>query len=418
MSANPQYIPNADDIRKIIDFSEKNATCNPDKLRFKYHNDDNPWLSLAINNIESHQKGRSKLPTLMPIFVPATVMVEQATAEPIARFHAELAHRLSSNCKRFVDLTTGIGIDFRAIIDNFDPKVEAIAIERDPLYAYALRYNLSSIGFNNTSVINADCVEWLNRYVGEPFDLAFIDPARRGNNGERLYNVHQCSPDVTSMFDVFHAKAPVVMVKLSPMLDVVQTLRDLPDATEIHIVDDGMECRELLEVLDFKNTSRVRGLNAKIYVDSIGKEPLTFTLSDCASSADFHSAPKVGEWLFEPSAATMKAAPWSILINQYALKKLHPNTHLFVADAPIPSLPGRWYEITDIVDYASKNIKRFASVYPKADIAVRNFPISASELQKKLKVKPGGDIRVIGVTLNGSARTISQGSQALLVLEK
>ena len=50
--------------------------------------------------------------------------------------------------------------------------------------------------------------------------------------------------------DTLLAKAPTVMVKLSPMLDWHKTITDFAGAVhEVHIVSTGNECKELLLVL-------------------------------------------------------------------------------------------------------------------------------------------------------------------------
>ena len=101
-------------------------------------------------------------------------------------------------------------------------------------------------------ILNCDSVGWLERYSGNKFDLVFIDPARRGDAGQRVFNIHHCQPDISELLPLLSLKARFAMVKLSPMLDVTQTLRDLPFSAELHVIDDGGECRELLAVLDFE----------------------------------------------------------------------------------------------------------------------------------------------------------------------
>ena len=129
-------------------------------------------------------------------------------------------------------------------------------------------------------------------------------------------------------------------------------------------------------------------------------------------------APAAGMWLFEPSPAAMKAAPFGLLCSRFGLRKIHPNTNLFVADSVVEGLPGKWMEIVEVLPFASNIIKSFASRYGRADVAVRNFPLTAAQLGAHLKIKPGGMLRVVGVTLRGSGRTASQQSQSLLILRK
>ena len=66
------------------------------------------------------------------------------------------------------------------------------------------------------------------------------------------------------------------------------------------------------------------------------------------------------QWLFEPSPAAMKSKPFGVLCTRYGLVKFHPNTHLFVGDAPVEGLPGRWYEIEEVAEFSSSAINRLA----------------------------------------------------------
>lgn len=119
----------------------------------------------------------------------------------------------SPGCRRFVDLTCGLGIDCRAIVEALDAgiegpesRVEAFAIEMSPLLALTAAFNFDEAGVENIDVVEAECRSWLEDYIGEPFGLAFIDPARRGADGARVYNIHDCSPDVATMGELLPAR--------------------------------------------------------------------------------------------------------------------------------------------------------------------------------------------------------------------
>lgn len=80
--------------------------------------------------------------------------------------------------------------------------------------------------------------------------LVFLDPARRDTHGARTYAIADCTPDVLALADALLAKAPHVMVKLSPMLDWHKTVEDFAGLVhEVHIVCAGDECKELLLVI-------------------------------------------------------------------------------------------------------------------------------------------------------------------------
>nr|WP_305377973.1 hypothetical protein [uncultured Duncaniella sp.] len=68
------------------------------------------------------------------------------------------------------------------------------------------------------------------------------------------------------------------------------------------------------------------------------------------------------------------------------------------------------YNIKDVLLFNKENIRRFRNDYPKVNVVTRNFPLSAPDLVKKLKVREGGDITVFGAT-------VFDGSKVLIVTE-
>ena len=105
----------------------------------------------------------------------------------------------------------------------------------------------------------------------------------------------------------------------------------------------------------------------------------------------------------------MKALPSKLLCEKFGLRKLHVNTHLFSSGSPVESLPGKWYLIEEIDDVSSSKLKEIGRRIGRADVAVRNFPITPETLTKKLGIKSGGDRRVICCTVGGSANKSNRG---------
>jgi len=367
------------------------------KLRLKFHRNNEAWVENAINHIECLKKCGKKFGSLQPRLMQSPLSVEQATSERVALLHGEIAKRIVGDAKCILDMTCGMGIDLRAIATSLN--CSAVGIEMNPTLASVTGYNFGDI--EAVEILNCDSVGWLERYSGNKFDLVFIDPARRGDAGQRVFNIHHCQPDISELLPLLSLKARFAMVKLSPMLDVTQTLRDLPFTAELHVIDDGGECRELLAVLDFERDCHIE---ADIVVHSAHME-LAFTYSDNQECECRFGMGLPGQWLFEPSPAAMKSKPFGVLCSRYGLVKFHPNTHLFVGDAPVEGLPGRWYEIEEVAEFSSSAIKSISKRGMSADVAVRNFPLKAEEFQKRLKIKPGGLRRIIGATISASDST-------------
>lgn len=385
-------------------FVSRHADESADRLRLRYHGSSEAWIPLAIAHIECMKKCGRKFGTLQPGVMTSPLSVEQASSEPVARFHGRLAAELMPQGGTLLDMTCGMGIDLRAISEATGARSTAFELNRD--VALAACHNFADN--QQVEILNADSVEWLRARSAdsEPFDLVFIDPARRDANGGRVFNLHDCAPDVVELLPMLAANTRKAMVKLSPMLDVTQTLRDLPCITSLHVVEERGECRELLAILDFTCGASTR--EAQVISVDICTSPSTHS-SFCFTQAEGEeltapcAEPSVGDYLFEPGPAAMKAQPFSILCSRHALRKLHRNTHLFTAPAPVEGLPGKWHRIEGIEEFTSASAKQMSRRGIQGDVAVRNFPLTAPELQKRLKIKSGGNLRLFGVTACSAA---------------
>ncbi|MBD5225252.1 MAG: hypothetical protein HDS68_04705 [Bacteroidales bacterium] len=394
--------------QNLFDFIRQHKDEDPNSLRLRYHKTDaDSWIHLAINHIEALKKSGRKFGDLQPELMATPLSVEQASSAVIAKLHGKIAKAITTNVTSFLDMTCGLGIDFRAISEGLGNNCRSTAVELNPDLAYAANYNFRNI--NHIRIIEENSIHFLENST-EHFDLIFIDPARRDSAGGRLYNIRDCQPDVISLIPIFREKASHVMVKLSPMLDVSRTLADLPCST-LHVIDDGKECREILAVMDFseKGLSGTDIDNVPVTIHS-GEHTTPFTfcrnMERRATPKFLTGIPTANQWIFEPSPAAMKAAPFSLLCMKYDLYKLHQNTHIYVADTPTEGLPGKWYRINEVIPFSSSNIRHIAREKIKADVAVRNFPLKAEELSHRIGATPGGDMRIIGVTCNDNSRIL------------
>ena len=64
--------------------------------------------------------------------------------------------------------------------------------------------------------------------------------------GGKVVALSDCEPDIASIKSALLKKAPLLLVKLSPMLDITLALMQLPETEEVHIVSVDGECKELL----------------------------------------------------------------------------------------------------------------------------------------------------------------------------
>lgn len=159
-----QYFPNSHEMASLRRFVADNAAELPERLRLKYHGDGRPWIPMAISHLESLRKSGRKFIEWCPAFMPVPLSVEQASSETVAVLHGRIAASIAPGCRRFVDLTCGLGIDCRAIVAALDAGIEsresgvkAFAIEMSPLLALTAAFNFGEAGVENIEVVEAEC---------------------------------------------------------------------------------------------------------------------------------------------------------------------------------------------------------------------------------------------------------------------
>lgn len=118
-----------------------------------------------------------------------------------------------------------------------------------------------------------------------------------------------------------------------------------------------------------------------------------------------------GLFLYEPHASIMKAGCFSAVSAQLGVRKIAPNSHLFISECDLPLFPGRKFRIQALSSMNKKELKSVLRGVRQANITTRNFPLSVAELRKRLKLKDGGAVYVF-------ATTLADGRHVLLICSK
>lgn len=367
-----------------------------DKLRLKYGRSTNGFdYDAAILQIECRKRFGKKLSQTLakdPLFYfPNKLSGEQSTSDRLAAFHSELVRCGES----MADLTSGLGID---VMHCSRQCSEVKAIELDAATASALIYNAPRLGCDNIDVHCCDCRDFLSSYNGPKIGTVFIDPARRAQDGSRVYALSDCRPDIVAMLDDLSHKCRRLVIKMSPMLDISHTISELGGCNRIIALGNATECKELLAIKDFEVPSTDTEIEAVTLLEC-GECRFSFTHDDeLNANASPTDTPQPGDYLYEPYPSTMKIGAQRLLADRFGLSTFHPNTRLFHSQDINKGFPGEIFKIERVIDYASKNIKRIKSDYPAISVSARNFGISADELRKKLGVRDGGNRRLIALT--------------------
>lgn len=298
--------------------------------------------------------------------------------------------------RAMVDLTGGFGVDFSYLARGFS---QATYVERQRHLCDLAEHNMAALGLDQARIVCGDGVEYLRQM--DPVDFIYLDPTRRDEHGARTYAIEDCMPNVLELRDLLLAKSQCTLVKLSPMLDWRKAVADFDGAVrEVHIVATGNECKELLLVLgqqvhEEPSAPRVFCVNDNQRIDydsaaytqglRIGGKPL----------------PEAKNYLYEPNASIMKAGCFDLVEERFGVTQVGPSSHLFVSATPVADFPGRGFAIEAIGGMNKKDIKRLLNGTKQANIAVRNFPLTAPQLRKKLKLADGGPVYLFGTTMQG-----------------
>ena len=374
-----------------IDFIHEHAEADVRQLALQGTKNPEVDLSFALEQIAGRQKAKTKLPSWAAvdgIVYPPHLSMEQCSSEQTARYKALIAGKGAL----IVDLTAGFGVDMAFMSQGFQ---KAVHVEQQaPLCAISSE-NFKLLGLNHIEVICADGIDYLHQL--EHADLIFLDPARRDDHGARTYGIADCTPNVLELRDELFEKADRVMLKLSPMLDWRKAVEDLGHVNEVHIVSVDNECKELLLILS-KEKKPLKLLcvnNDQVFEGDQGDWLNERSIAEIRVPVPMSSQ----AYLFEPNASIMKAGCFTLLEQRFNVSQLDKNSHLFVSDHDISDFPGRRFTIEKTTSMNKRELKTALAGIDKANITVRNFPLSVAELRKRLKLKDGGNLYLFATTL-------------------
>ena len=104
-------------------------------------------------------------------------------------------------------------------------------------------------------------------------------------------------------------------------------------------------------------------------------------------------------FLYAPNASLMKAGCFPELCARYDLDMADANSHLFLSHEMISAFPGRQFEILAISSLNKREVKQTLKDVGQANVAVRNFPMTAVELRKRLRLRDGGNSYIFATTI-------------------
>ncbi len=407
-------------------------------------------FDLALTTLEVRRKLRDKVPEWYAehsLCYPFRVSGEQCSSSETARYKASLAlqavalHSSRAESGLFAltkfspelkpgenrpfrtgsvaDLTGGLGVDSWAFAQVFG---QVLYNEMRPELASAASANFQKLGAENIVVRNQELrtghvADVLNGFTP---DILFLDPARRAEDGRKVFRLEDCQPDVLQLLPELLSACPLLLLKLSPMADISLVCKQLQRVREVHVVAAEGECKELLLLLErgfegpyalyvYENGSRlqIQGGGDTLPESSLrdpshpaGWAPPSYEAEGGHRFWESMS-PSETELLFEPGKGLLKAGAFDLPC-QYGLEKLGRHTHLYVGDEIPEELKpfGKVFRILEAVPLDKRNLKRIGQTYPQAEVTARNIPLTSDQLRARLRVRSGGPVHIFGLHLD------------------
>lgn len=394
-----------DIFKAISEFAAAHSEDDTDRLLLKASGIQDIDMRMAVNTILGKRKMKSKVPSWAgkDIVIPNSLNTEQCSSERCASYKAEVIRSLGA--ETVADLTGGLGVD-----SFFMAKVcrEVFYFERDETVAAAAGFNFGRLGAGNIRVSN---LEISSRNIIEVLegcrpDIIYIDPARRGKSGERVFALSDYEPDIFGILDRLFEYCRYVIVKISPMEDIDAIFSSIPQCREIHTVSVDNECKELLLILDRDCTvpaedrrRTAAALNKGTdYIISFSKnEETAFSPTMIMSADELHP----GSILADPNRAILKSGGYSIFAKAASASKLDRSTHIYLVKDTIPGA-ARYFRILMVGKFDKKSVSSIVSACGgSAEVTAKNIPMTSDALRKKLKIKAGGPCHIWGCRVAG-----------------
>ena len=401
-------------IEKTIDwtFFDKYRDCDINQTALAKDTNAMANRQLQLQQISGYQTALNKIPTWAAtekIIYPPHISLEQCSSETTARYKANIAQRLLQTIKpslrkpttyTFADLTGGMGVDFSFIakhlqtIRNENGNNKYLYVEQQEHLCNIAQHNFKVLGIEQVDINNTNAEEIIKG--NDFFDIVMLDPARRNKHGARTYDIADCTPNYIQLQDKLLSHALFVIVKLSPMLDHIEVLRQVKCVKEIHFVGTKRECKELL-VIASQHIDKPLGIFAAAEIDTIHIEQ--HQINQPVKIAETINE---GMMLVEPTSTMMKTQAYGFICQNYNLKAIAKNSHLFIGNINQRHLlPDNLFRIFTIENISSMNktqLRQTLTGIDRANITTRNFPLSAPQLQQKLKLKDGGTKYIFATT--------------------
>jgi len=363
-------------------------------------------VETAVNCIESRRKLKGKVQEWYEnerLYFPLKLSAEQCSSSATGYYKAAFAERIAEKKDwAIADLTGGLGVDSWFFARKAG---KVLYNEMQMTLCEAAKHNFKTLGTGNIIISNGKAESKTINGILDGFrpDIIYMDPARRGEGGKKVFLIEECTPDVLTLKDEIFRLCRHILIKLSPMADITMVCERLGRCCrEIHVVSSEGECKELLIWMD-RDWNEGYSITAVELPSGFPERPaavLTFTPEEERNGSAI-MASEVGKYLFEPGKSLTKAGAFNFISRHFQIAKLGKSTHYYIQSDPsgtdVLKGYGKIFRIISCSPLDKRSIKEAGKMYPKAEITARNIPITSEALRKKIGCSSGGEVHIFGL---------------------
>ena len=288
-----------------------------------------------------------------------------------------------------------MGVDIAYMSKNFK---KAFYFEQNADLLNVTKYNFEQLGIDNVAFVEGNSVEKLSKIRSSNSiqnSWIYLDPHRRDDSGSKVVRLQDCEPNILTIKDLLFEYTDNILLKASPMLDIDLAILDLGNVSQVYVVAVENEVKEVLFHIhnSVKDTKEVI-INA-VNLTKQHSNTLSFTKSEEKNASIKLSSPK--QYLYEPNAAIMKSGGFRFVAQHFDLQKIAPHSHLYTSEKLRENFHGRIFKIVAVCKLDKKEISKYLSEN-KANITIRNFPLTVQQIRDKLKLLDGGSEYLFATT--------------------
>jgi len=337
-------------------------------------------VAAVLTQYRLRRKGAAKFGPFAQRMLFTQEGLEQASRLRVAAVHA--GRFAAAGLTRVADLGCGIGGDAMAMAAL---DLQVTAVERDETTAAIAAYNL--VPFPTAHVVHGDALE----QSLDDVDAVWLDPARR-EGASRLSSPDDWSPTLTQALALAERQGSAG-IKLAPGMD--RSL--LPAGFEAQWISvDG----EVVELVLWSGALARPGVGRAALVLR-GDEPPA-ELRAAADADDVDPGP-LGDYLYEPDGAVIRARLIGDLARSIGGRMLDPTIAYVTADRPSPTPFARGFRVLERLPVDVPVLKRALAARGVGvlEIKKRGIDIDPAQLRPKLALRGTGSAVLILTRLAG-----------------